>query len=166
MDIFPIVINQLTAKYEEIRTTLLKAITQLSNEQLNWRPNRESNSISNLVLHIAGNINQRIGTGLLGLSDRRNRDEEFDVNLFMTKDQLIVLVDESFDRLVKTTRELAMEDLLRTQQVRGHSRFTYEVLQQCAAHYSEHLGQILYIAKICLGSEYKTTSIYGNNMKM
>jgi len=165
MDIYPIIIVQLTTKYEEIRTTLLKAITQLSNEQLNWRPNSESNSISNLVMHIAGNINQRIGSGILGLSDRRNRDEEFDSEIFVAKDQIIVIVEESFDLLVKTTRELNREDLLRTQKIRGNSKSIYEVLQQCATHYSEHLGQILYIAKMCLGSEYNTTSIYGKNLK-
>jgi hypothetical protein len=33
------------------------------------------------------------------------------------------------------------------------------MLHQCAAHYSEHMGQIFYIARLILRENYKSTSI-------
>ena len=160
IDIHALIISQLTKKYEEIKTTFLKAISQLNDEQLNWRPNKESNSIANLAVHIVGNINQRINSGILGLPDTRNRETEFNPQLVLTQEEIKVLINESFNLLISTTEQLKKDDLLRTQEVRGKSKYIYEVLQQCATHYSEHLGQVLYIAKLCLGSDFITTSIY------
>jgi len=39
----------LVKKVEEIRRRTLKGISQLDDEQLNWRPNESSHSISTLV---------------------------------------------------------------------------------------------------------------------
>jgi hypothetical protein len=43
--------------------------------------------------------------------------------------------------------------------VRKRERTNLDMLHQCAAHYSEHMGQILYIAKQILKEKYKSTSI-------
>ncbi|WP_198027763.1 DUF1572 family protein [Paenibacillus forsythiae] len=51
---------------------------QLSDEQVNWRPNDSSNSIANLMVHISGNINERISKGINNKDFIRNRDEEFE----------------------------------------------------------------------------------------
>lgn len=160
MDISTLIFAQLVRKFEEIRDTLKKGIDQLDDEEVNFRPDYESNTIANLVVHIEGNILQRIGTGLHGYQDERSRENEFSRELYVTKDDLLNRIDHSFAFLIESTKKLQYEDLLREIEVRGKPRTIYEVLQQCASHYSEHLGQILYISKICLGSSYKTTSIY------
>jgi len=36
-----------------------QAVEGLSDEQIWWRPNADSNSIGNLLLHLSGNIRQR-----------------------------------------------------------------------------------------------------------
>ncbi|PWV94436.1 uncharacterized protein DUF1572 [Paenibacillus cellulosilyticus] len=160
MEIYNLIFTQLVSKFEEIRDTLKKGIEQLEDDDLNYRPNYESNTIANLVVHIEGNINQRIGTGLHGFQDVRSRDNEFSRELYVSKDELLNKIDNSFKLLIESIKELSNEDLLRSIEVRGKAKIVYEVLQQCASHYSEHLGQILYLVKICLGSSYKTTSIY------
>ncbi|WP_202887096.1 DUF1572 family protein [Cohnella zeiphila] len=43
--------------------------------------------------------------------------------------------------------------------VRGKERSNLDLLHQCAAHYSEHMGQIFYIAKQCLKNDYQSTSL-------
>ncbi|MWC26876.1 DUF1572 family protein [Paenibacillus sp. MMS18-CY102] len=55
----------LAAKFEEIRKRILKALEQLDDEQVNWRPNDASHSISTLIKHIEGNILERIAKGIL-----------------------------------------------------------------------------------------------------
>ncbi|WP_160036063.1 DUF1572 family protein [Paenibacillus sp. An7] len=49
----------LVNKFEEIRERILKVTSQLDDDQLNWRPNEASHSISTLIKHIEGNIKER-----------------------------------------------------------------------------------------------------------
>src|SRR5678809_1422259 len=54
-----------------------RCLEKLSDDQIWWRPNLESNSIGNLVLHLCGNARQWIVCGLGGASDARDRSQEF-----------------------------------------------------------------------------------------
>src|SRR5438876_11140845 len=53
------------------------AIGRLAEADLWWRPNEASNSIGNLMLHLAGNIRQWIVSGVGGAPDERDRAAEF-----------------------------------------------------------------------------------------
>jgi hypothetical protein len=46
----------LIAKFSEIQKRTLLVLEQLDNEDVGWRPNNYSSSISNLVMHINGYI--------------------------------------------------------------------------------------------------------------
>ncbi|PFG05293.1 DinB family protein [Bacillus sp. es.034] len=159
MDINQIIINNLVTKFVQIKSRMLSVINQLSNDDINWRPNEESNSISNLVIHIAGNIHQRIEVGICGLPDKRERDEEFNINKIVSKEEAIEIIESHFEILDKTIKNLEYEEYLRPQKVRSNEVTILEVLLQCASHFSEHLGQILYIGKMRLNNEYISTSI-------
>jgi uncharacterized damage-inducible protein DinB len=150
--------NFLTQKFEEIQRRLLAVIDQLNDEELNWRPNEESNSVANLVVHIEGNIKERIVQGILHREYVRDREAEFE-EMIRTKQQLISIVNESFWELVETAREATEQTLMQKQWVRGKERANADILMQCTAHFSEHLGQVLYIGKLLKGGEYVTTSI-------
>jgi hypothetical protein len=52
-------------------------IEQLSEEQLWWRPNEESNSVGNLVLHVRGAVLHFLCRNLGGLPYERDRPSEF-----------------------------------------------------------------------------------------
>ncbi len=110
MDVNQIIINNLLAKFEQIKSRMLSVINQLSDEDINWRPNGESNSISNLVIHIAGNIHQRIESGICGLSDKRNRDEEFNSNNVLSKKEAVEIIENNFKILDETIKNLSYED--------------------------------------------------------
>lgn len=149
----------LTRKFEEIGRRLTNAITQLDDEQVNWRPNDASLSIATLVRHIAGNVQERVASGMLGRERAaRNRDEELQ-HRETGRDELLRLIETSFALVLETLRGLTNEALLETQEVRGRERTNLDMLHQCAAHYSEHMGQIFYIAKQQLGERYRSTSI-------
>lgn len=148
----------LTHKFTEIRDRTLKAIGQLDDEQLNWRPNAASNSISNLIRHIEGNIRERIMQGILKQDVHRDREAEFGETT-MSKEVLIGMVSERFQLVIDTVGRMTDEELKETQQVRGKTRTHLDMLYQCVAHYSEHMGQIFYIAKLCLKDRYETTAV-------
>jgi uncharacterized damage-inducible protein DinB len=149
----------LVKKFTEIQRRIVLALEQLDDAGVNWQPNSSSNSISTLIRHIAGNIGDRIAKGIL-LQDveTRNRAEEFR-QTDVAKEQLANLIQERLDFAVRTVAGMQASDFERTQTVRGKERTGADMLYQCAAHYSEHMGQILYIAKMLVEEKYKSTSI-------
>ena len=54
-----------------------RSMQGMSQEDLWWRPNPASNSLGNLVLHLAGNVSQWVVSGIGGEEDVRRREEEF-----------------------------------------------------------------------------------------
>jgi Uncharacterized protein conserved in bacteria len=148
----------LTRKFEEIQRRILKALEQLNDEQVNWSPGTNSHSISTLIRHIEGNTLERVNKGILSQTIERDRDSELKP-IFVMKDELARIVRERLQFVIDTLQTLSDEQLGRTQTVRGKERTNLDMLHQCAAHYSEHMGQIFYIAKQLLEEDYKSTSI-------
>lgn len=147
----------LIAKFREIQERLLQVLEQLENEDVSWRPNNYSNSISNLVMHINGYIKERIEKGILNRPISRSREEELGEIVF-PKDKLMELVRERFDFVISIIDNITEEKLEETQVVRGINRTHLDMLHQCAAHFSEHAGQIFYIAKQRLEAQYISTT--------
>ena len=63
----------------DYQTKLNLALAQVTEKQIWWRPNPASNSIGNLLLHLAGNVRQHIISGCGGKDDVRTRSKEFQV---------------------------------------------------------------------------------------
>lgn len=125
---------------------------------MNWKPNEASHSIASLIRHIEGNIAERVEKGILGKAVERNRDTEFSP-IAVSKERLIAIIEDRFSFIVHTIHQMSELDFKQTQTVRNKERINADMLHQCVAHYSEHMGQIFYIAKLCLNESYKSTSI-------
>lgn len=145
-------------KFDEIQRRLFKAVDQLKDEQINWKPDASNHSIAGLVSHIDGNIQERIILGIMKQEIIINRGNEFNV-VYPNKEELKEVVSKGFLIIKNLLISLSEEELLKTQLVRNKERNHLDMLHQCAAHYSEHLGQIFYIAKLCLKATYQSTSI-------
>ncbi|GLX68926.1 DinB family protein [Paenibacillus glycanilyticus] len=148
----------LSWKFADIQNRIIKALEQLNDEQVNWSPDSNSHSISTLIRHIAGNILERVNKGILGQAIVRDRDAELRP-IFLTTNELIRMAQERLQFVIETINTLSDEQLVQTQSVRGKERSNLDMLHQCAAHYSEHMGQIFYIAKQLLKDDYRSTSI-------
>ncbi|MFC4600826.1 DUF1572 family protein [Cohnella hongkongensis] len=85
MDIANEVIESMLTKFNSERKWTLQAIAQLSEEDLTWTPDLESNSITNLVAHIRGCVHSRIETIFFDIPDTRDRDKEFEHGLKYSK---------------------------------------------------------------------------------
>src|ERR1051325_2827445 len=68
---------------------LVQCLDQFPEADLWWRPNDASNSVGNLILHLAGNLRQWIVEGLGGIPTHRNRDAEFAARGSLAKHELI-----------------------------------------------------------------------------
>ncbi|WP_169088767.1 DinB family protein [Paenibacillus sp. PL91] len=148
----------LLQKFEEIRRRILKAIKQLDDEQLNWSPDKTSLSISSLIKHIEGNIQERIFNGILHQEVLRNRENELN-RANIEKSELETIIHDRFQLVIDIVKNITDEKLEQTQLVRKRERTNLDMLHQCATHYSEHMGQIFYISKQCLKEKYQSTSI-------
>lgn len=150
--------NWLSKKFEEIRNRILKALQQLNDEQVNWRPDSTSHSISILIKHVEGNIKERIIKGILHQDIQRNRDDELK-QTYIKKSELEKVIQDRFELVIVTVKNITDKELEQKQLVRNRERTNLDMLHQCAAHYSEHMGQIFYIAKLILQENYKSTSL-------
>ena len=77
---------------EEYLGKIETCVAKLTDEQVWWRPNSESNSIGNLLLHLSGNARQWIICGLGNQIDERQRQTEFDARDVMPREELLKTV--------------------------------------------------------------------------
>ena len=139
----------------ETRARSEGVIRQMSDDDVNWRPNPQSNSATNLVLHVAGNLLQRYVATIAGGADARDRDAEFSLSARRTVGELLRLIEEAFGAADQVLARLRAEDLLLVTHVRGHPRTVLDVIATSTEHSAEHLGQVIYIAKARLGGRYR-----------
>ena len=140
-----------------------KAFGQLSDEQLFWQYNEESNSIAVIVKHIAGNMLSRWTNFLTedGEKPWRNRDDEF-VNTFKTKQEVIDYWEKGWKCFFEALDQINEENLYSTIYIRGEAHFVLDAVLRQLAHYPYHIGQIVSIAKMLKNEDWKTLSIARN----
>ncbi len=152
-------IDSLRARYQDLLRRNTAAIGQLSDADLHWRPNPESNSIANLVVHMVGNLRQRMATDIAGRPDVRDRDAEFNTREPYTGAQLLTLLAEVYALADSVLAGLTPAQLREPRTVRGRTVSVMDVALTTATHQAEHSGQIFYIAKARLGTAYQVVSI-------
>jgi len=148
-------IDDQRARMAHNRGRMTGVINQLSDEDLNWRPNPESNSISNLIVHVCGNLKQRYAHNIVGEPDARNRSSEFETSVHRTRDELLASMEEAFGVVDSILERLPLASLFDSTQIRGENRTVLDIIASSSNHTAEHLGQIIYIAKIRLGPRYQ-----------
>ena len=137
-----------------------KTIEQLSEDDLHWQFNEESNSVAVIVKHLSGNMISRWTDFLTsdGEKPNRNRDEEFE-DTISSKEALIALWEQGWHTLLDTLRTLREEDLVKTIYIRSEAHTVMEAIERQMAHYAYHVGQIVYIGKQLKNREWQTLSI-------
>lgn len=140
---------------KEYLPRILRCLEEMSEKDLWWRPHEESNSVGNLVLHLSGNVHQWINTGLGGSPDTRNRPAEFSERGPIPKRELARRITS----VVRTAdRTLARFDASKLMDVRPIQRYRVTCLDavfHVVEHFSQHLGQIVYITKLRKGIDLK-----------
>jgi hypothetical protein len=144
-----------------------KAIEQLDESQLNWVPAPESNSVVLIVKHLYGNMLSRWTDFLTtdGEKEWRNRDSEFVNEKKMNREELNRIWEDGWALFFRTLYSLTDADLDKKVKIRGEEHTVLEALQRQTAHYSYHIGQIVYIAKVCKDKDWNSLSIPRNKSK-
>jgi uncharacterized damage-inducible protein DinB len=138
---------------EEYLPKIERCVEKLTDEQIWWRSNTESNSIGNLLLHLSGNAHQWIVCGLGGEVDGRQRQTEFD-------ERGPIPLGELLSRLRATVRDvdstLAVFDasrLMHKFKIQGTEATALAAIFHVTEHFSMHTGQIILMTKMLAGMD-------------
>lgn len=150
-------------RFEYYKSLGDKTFDQLTNEQMFWQYNEESNSIAIIVKHLAGNMLSRWTNFLTedGEKSWRNRDEEF-VNTFKTKDEVLDYWERGWKCLFEALNQINDENIYSTIYIRGEAHSVIDAVFRQLAHYPYHIGQVVYIAKMMKNEDWSTLSIAKN----
>lgn len=137
-----------------------KTFAQLSDEQLFWQYNAESNSIGTIVKHLHGNMFSRWTDFLTtdGEKETRAREAEFE-NDINTRTDLLNIWNAGWKCLFDTLNSLTESDLSKTIYIRNQGHTVSEAINRQLAHYPYHVGQIVFIGKMVMDNNWNSLSI-------
>lgn len=124
-----------------------KCLSHLSETEIWHRPNAETVSIGNLVLHLCGNVRQWIIAGLGGATDTRKRSEEFSEAGPIPTKELVSRLEGTLDEAKGVLDRLDPTTLLHPIQVQDYDATGVIILAHVVEHFSYHTGEITYAVK-------------------
>jgi Protein of unknown function (DUF1572) len=125
-----------------------RAMNQCNDAVLFETLDNESNSIAIIVKHMAGNMRSRWCDFLTtdGEKPDRNRDAEFEAPA-STRAELMEQWNAGWTWVFGALEPLSDADLTKTVFIRGEAHSVTQAINRQIAHYSYHIGQIVFLAK-------------------
>ena len=130
-------------------------LNQLSDEQVWWRPPQGMNAIGNLVLHLAGNVNQMIAANLTGAPDTRDRPAEFSSRDPISSDELLGKLLVAVHRARTAFRSASDERLAEVKRVNNNDWSGIQAAVRSIAHFRGHAQEIIHMTREILGDKYQ-----------
>ncbi|HEX8921523.1 MAG TPA: DinB family protein [Pyrinomonadaceae bacterium] len=140
---------------DEYLPKIERCVEELSDAEVWWRANPESNSIGNLLLHLAGNVRQWIVSGMGGAPDARVRQQEFDQQSGISRVELLARLKQA---LLEVDDVLAAFDparVLEERRIQGYDVVVLDALFHVVEHFAMHTGQIILLTKMLKSSDLK-----------
>ena len=138
---------------------ITRCLKILSEEDIWWRPNRASNSVGNLILHLQGNVRQWIISGLGGQPDRRERDREFAETGPIPRRVLVAEFRKTIKEADSVLGTIKSADLVRMFSIQGFDVTGLQAVCHVAEHFAFHAGQIIFVTKLKQGKDLKFTRL-------
>lgn len=132
---------------DEYRIKLRRSVQALPPAALWWRPNAQSNSVGNLLLHLEGNVRQWVVAGVGGAADTRNRAGEFAAEEGASKEELLARLEKTLDEADAVLARLSPDRLDQRLEVQARNVTVLDAVYQVVQHFALHLGQIILVAK-------------------
>ena len=153
-------LNNIKIQFEYYKSIGEKTFNQLEEKDLFWQYNEESNSIAVIVNHLWGNMKSRWTDFLTsdGEKEWRNRELEFE-SVIKTKDELLQRWNEGWECLFDALNSINENNFNTKIYIRNQEHSIIEAINRQLAHYSYHIGQIVYVGRMVKGSDWKSLSI-------
>jgi hypothetical protein len=160
--------HKLTTSYLEDSLAVLRQYKQLAERAMDQTRDQDlhtvldgdDNSIALIVKHVAGNMRSRWTNFLTtdGEKPDRNRDSEF-LDPPATRAALMEIWEDGWRRVFAAIEPLSESDLALTVTIRNEPHSVMQAINRQIAHYAQHIGQIVMLAKHFAGAEWKSLSI-------
>lgn len=153
-------LNSVKTQFDYYRSMGEKTFTQLDEKDLFWQYNSDSNSIAIIVNHLWGNMLSRWTDFLSsdGEKEWRKRDLEFE-SVIQSKKELLTKWEQGWQCLFEALDSITEDNFDTRVYIRNQEHSIIEALNRQLAHYAYHIGQIVYIAKMIKGDEWKSLTI-------
>ncbi len=137
-----------------------KTFAQLSDDDLFWQPDEESNSIAIIVNHLWGNMLSRWTDFLTSDGEKpwRNRDMEFE-NVIQNRRQLLEKWEEGWQCLFQALDSVHHDNFDTKIYIRNQAHSIIDAVTRQLCHYAYHIGQIAYIGKMAAGAQWQSLTI-------
>jgi hypothetical protein len=137
-----------------------RAIEQCPDKGLFAMLDAESNSIAIIVKHISGNMISRWTDFLTSDGEKpyRNRDAEFE-SPPQSRAELLEVWERGWKCLFDALEPLTEADMTRTITIRTEPHSVMQAINRQVAHYSYHVGQIVYLARHFAGEKWQSLTI-------
>jgi uncharacterized damage-inducible protein DinB len=120
----------------------------LTDQELWWRPNEQSNAVANLVLHLSWSNRYYLEQVIGGRDIGRHREAEFAARDLLPKAKLL----ETWQHSLRVSEEildgLQPERLMETTDRTGKVTTCSQLLLHVTHHNAAHMGQIVWITKM------------------
>jgi len=138
----------LSRRYLREYLTKIRLSVSVLDDHVVWaRPNDASNSIGNLILHLAGNARQWIVSGVGGSVDVRDRASEFDQRSPIPVCELIDRLEQTIIDVDRVLAGVTPSDLHTRRVIQNSDVSVLEAIYHVVEHFSMHTGQIILLAK-------------------
>ena len=138
---------------EDYLPKLIHCVEHMADDDIWWRPNEQSNSVGNLILHLCGNLRQWIINSMGGGHFHRDRDAEFASRGPVPKEELLASIRATIDEVDRVFATVPRDALLKHFSIQVYSTTGLQAIYHVVEHFSYHLGQILYIYKMRTGTD-------------
>lgn len=138
---------------EEYLPKIERCLERLTDEQVWWRSNPESNSIGNLLLHLSGNARQWILAGLGGATDERQRQTEFDERNSIPRSELLSILRTTITDVDNVLAGFDSARLLTMYPIQGTEATALQAIFHVTEHFSMHTGQIILLTKMLANTD-------------
>jgi Protein of unknown function (DUF1572) len=137
-----------------------KSLAQIDEEKIHFKFEENSNNIATIVKHIAGNMLSRWTDFLIadGEKEWRNRETEFE-DTFRSKAEMMACWEKGWACLFDAIDPLNEEDLDKIIYIRNEGHSVLEAMNRQLAHYSYHVGQLVFVIKALKAEGWQTLSI-------
>ena len=166
MDTSEYYIESVKKQFLYYKTIAEKSMEQLEPEQLFYTHDEDTNSIAVIVKHLYGNMLSRWTDFFTsdGEKEWRNRDDEFE-NSWDNKEILMQKWEEGWACLFNALNSITPQNLGNIIYIRNEGHAVIEAVNRQLAHYSYHVGQIIFYAKQLKKESWNSLSIPKNKSK-
>lgn len=153
-------LSSVIKQFEYYKSLGDKTFDQLTDFDVHWQYNSESNSIAIITKHIVGNMLSRWTNFLTedGEKTWREREQEFE-DTYSNKKEMVEAWNSGWDCLFSAINPLNVDQLEQVVYIRNEGHTVTEAINRQLAHYAYHVGQIVFLGKLIKNKNWQSLSI-------